>query len=499
MSNGHNAAGAHAVLTRIELARQRMHAGRYSEAIGFCDEVLAHDGLCVDALRIGGVARLMLKQFGEAASMLQRAAKQRPDDPALLNNLGMALECSGAAAEAVNVLRDAAVRHPARRDILLNLATALQRNYEFAEAAEICERLVSRNGRDAEALCNLASIQTEAGRGDLAIACYERALALEPHLRKARENLAYALLRTGDFERGWPAYESRRFDDRSGISAQRPRWNGESAISLTLIADQGFGDAIQFVRYGALLRAANFSASLQCAPRMVRLLSSCEHFRAVAPFGSEAISAETRWLPLLSLPLALRTRLETIPARVPYLRADSAHVAAWRERLQGDSSFRVGIAWQGNPGAEVMGLRDRSIPLAQFAPLAEIPGVRLYCLQKSPGLEQLRDVHFASRICVASPELDSGEDAFLDTAALMTLLDLVITPDTSIAHLAGALGRPTWVALKSVPDWRWLLHRSDSPWYPTMRLFRQPAAREWTPVFAAMARTLQELLATRAR
>ncbi|HEX4673880.1 MAG TPA: hypothetical protein VH209_01055, partial [Steroidobacteraceae bacterium] len=198
--------------------------------------------------------------------------------------------------------------------------------------------------------------------------------------------------------------------------------------------------------------------------------------------------------PLLSLPLAFDTQLHTIPAAVPYLAADPTRIASWARRLQQLPGLRVGIAWQGNLQVErLVWARGRSIPLAAFAPLAELPGVSLVSLQKGPGAEQLRAVAFRDRVLDLGDELDRGPDAFLDTAAIMAGLDLIITSDTSIAHLAGALARPTWVALNASPDWRWLLDRTDSPWYPTMRLFRQPGTNSgWDPVIAELAMALAQ-------
>ena len=205
------------------------------------------------------------------------------------------------------------------------------------------------------------------------------------------------------------------------------------------------------------------------------------------------------YCPLLSLPLALDTRLETIPAQVPYLKAEPERIAHWTQRLRALPGLRVGIAWQGNPAVEkLIWARGRSIPLAVLEPLAQLPGVRLVSLQKGPGLEQLRNVPFAERIVDLSAELDRGPDAFLDTAAVMAGLDLVISSDTSVAHLAGALGRPVWVVLAASPEWRWGLERSDSPWYPTMRLFRQTADRDWTVVVAAIVEALRVFASQRA-
>jgi hypothetical protein len=193
----------------------------------------------------------------------------------------------------------------------------------------------------------------------------------------------------------------------------------------------------------------------------------------------------------MSLPNRLGTDLASIPNSVPYLRAEGALIAHWRERI-GEHGFKIGIAWQGNPQGNVD--QGRSIPLTEYLALARLPGVRLISLQKQHGLDQLARLSADTKIETLGDEFDSGPDGFIDTAAVMETLDLIITSDTSIAHLAGALGRPTWVALKYVPDWRWLLDRADSPWYPTMRLFRQSESDNWKPVFSAMERELQPLL-----
>jgi hypothetical protein len=202
---------------------------------------------------------------------------------------------------------------------------------------------------------------------------------------------------------------------------------------------------------------------------------------------------------LLSLPHALKTRVDTIPAQVPYLAAEPERVAKWRERLRALPGMRVGLAWQGNPKAEkFVWARGRSLPLAALEPLAQLPGVSLLSLQKGPGSEQLAQVPFADRIVDLDTDLDPGADAFLDTAAVMASLDLVVSCDTSIVHLAGALGRPVWTALSLSPEWRWLLERNDSPWYPTMRLFRQSTEGDWGAVVTAIVRALEPLAAQRA-
>ena len=196
----------------------------------------------------------------------------------------------------------------------------------------------------------------------------------------------------------------------------------------------------------------------------------------------------------MDLPARLRTDLATVPAQVPYLAADPVRADRWRKAL-GPDGFKIGIAWQGNPKGKVD--VGRSVSVAAFQPLAEIPGVRLVSLQRTHGLDQLDALPGGMRLETLGEEFDAGPDAFADTAAVMADLDLIVSVDTSVAHLAGALARPTWVALKRVPDWRWLLDRADSPWYPTMRLFRQTVAGDWAPVFAAMAAEIVKLVAGR--
>jgi len=240
-----------------------------------------------------------------------------------------------------------------------------------------------------------------------------------------------------------------------------------------------------------LLLAQEVSLVFEVMPSLKPLLSTLPGAVALVGRG-ERLPLVDYHCPLLSLPLALGTRLETIPAQVPYLTADPERITHWKQRLRALPCLRVGIAWQGNPAVEkLIWARGRSFPLAVLEPLTHLPGVSLISLQKGFGVEQLRAAPFAGRIVDLSAELDPGPDAFLDTAAVMAGLDLVITSDTSVAHLAGALGRPVWVMLAASPEWRWGLERSDSPWYPTMRLFRQSANRDWTVVVASIVEALQ--------
>jgi len=289
----------------------------------------------------------------------------------------------------------------------------------------------------------------------------------------------------GRYKEGWTDYEWRW---EAGYFPNVPLWQGEDLKGrhLLVFSEQGLGDVIQFVRYLPLLAERKCKISFLAPAKLVRLLRpSIQPMEIVSALnGVQGIDFQVA---LMSLPHRFNTELASIPSKVPYLRAEAELEARWRARI-GANGLKIGIAWQGNPGGAVD--KGRSIPLEKFAPLSRIPGVRLISLQKHAGLDQLLGLPKDIEIETLGDALDNGPDAFIDTAAVMNNLDLIITSDTSVAHLAGALGRPTWVALNHVPDWRWLLDREDSPWYPTLRLFRQPQLDDWDSVFAAIEREL---------
>jgi tetratricopeptide (TPR) repeat protein len=328
------------------------------------------------------------------------------------------------------------------------------------------------------------------GRFEEALGAYERAMLLDSNLASARTNAAQALLLTGRFSEGWELLEWRMRP--GGLQAMpqftRPQWRGDADLAgrtLFVHSEQGLGDTIQFCRYAALAERAGARVAMSVQPSLRRLLKGMSPSIQLLSQGD--IPPDFDYVcPLLSLPFAFRTTLETIPADIPYLSAEPEKVGYWRQRL-GSSGYRIGICWQGtvDPRVDI----GRSFTAALFQPIASIPGVRLISLQKGAGAEQLRDIEGAM-IELQGEALDPGPDAFVDTAAVMANLDLVITSDTSVAHVAGALGCETWVALKQVPDWRWLLARKDSPWYPRHRLFRQQRRGDWAAVFDQM---LQEL------
>ncbi len=302
----------------------------------------------------------------------------------------------------------------------------------------------------------------------------------ETHLSRA-----VLWLLTEDFERGWPEYEWRWQAGCVPRAFPQPRWDGSPLEGRTILlhAEQGLGDTLQFVRYARLVHERGGTVIVECQPALVRLLASCPGIDRVVA-RDEPLPDFDVHAPLLSLPGIFRTTLDNLPADGPYLFAQDESIVRWREELSGADGFKVGIAWQGNP----LHQQDhfRSIQIERFARLADVPRVKLYSLQVGAGRDRLEEA--AGRLPIT--DLTEKFVDFQETAALVRNLDLVITCDTAVAHLAGALGVPVWVTISAAPDWRWLVDRDDSSWYPTMRLFRQTRLGNWDDVFARVAREL---------
>jgi hypothetical protein len=271
---------------------------------------------------------------------------------------------------------------------------------------------------------------------------------------------------------------------------KQPRWRGEplAGRSILLHYEQGLGDTLQFIRYAAVLKRRGATVIVLCQAALRKILATAAGIDWLVSAG-DAMPTFDVHAPLMSLPGLLGTTLDSIPAEIPYLSAAGSLVDQWRERLRSVEGFRIGIHWQGRPGQGTF--RQRDIPLAAFAPLAELPGVRLISLQKGADTSALADVPGGSRLIDFGDAVDTTNGPFMDTAAIMKTIDLVISSDTSAPHLAGALGVPVWLALPHVPNWRWLLDRPDSPWYPTMRLFRQREAGDWAGVFEEIQAALR--------
>jgi hypothetical protein len=328
------------------------------------------------------------------------------------------------------------------------------------------------------------------------MASYEQALRIEPDYVPARWNRALASLLLGNFEQGWVEYEWRwKRKQQPQRSFRQALWDGRELSGRTILlhAEQGLGDTLQFIRYAPLVKERGGRVIVECQPSLLELLGSCRGIDVLEAQGSALPEFDVQ-APLLSLPRILGTSLATIPANVPYVVADAELVGRCRQELEAVPGFRIGIAWQGS----TMHKRDRqrSLPLGRFEPLARLPGVRLLSLQVGAGADQLRDLGDRFPIADLGGRFDPW--SLRDAAAVISVLDLVISVDSAMAHLAGALGVPIWLLLPFASDWRWLLEREDSPWYPTMRLFRQSEPGDWDGVFDRVTNALAKQLASTA-
>ncbi len=423
----------------------------------------------------------------EAIAACQRALAIQPDMADVHNCLGTLHKREGNRAQAAECFRQAIALAPDHAPAHANLGTELRAQGQLDEAQAMFERAVQLAPENPNHYLSLGVCLYDRGKRIEAIACYQKVLRLSPGNLKARFNCSLARLALGELSQGWIDFELRHvFEQLVRRRYELPLWTGGSIASGALLvhAEQGFGDALQFVRYVPLLEQRGIRVVVDVHEELVSLLaqSGLHQVRADGVAPPEC----THQVPLMSLPRLFGTTLETIPAQVPYLSVREDLVAKWRDRLAALDGVRVGIHWQGRP--EYYNDRARSIPLQQFAPLAAITGVQLVSLQKDSGAEQLADLPPARPIVNVADDLAD----FHETAAVMRNLDLVISCDSAPAHLAGALGIPVWVPLTIGTDWRWLEHRHDTPWYPTMRLFRQPSLGDWQPVFAEMAAALKQ-------
>lgn len=425
----------------------------------------------------------------EAAECCRRALALAPRVPQLHSNLGIALKDSGALAESVPCFERAIELQSDYADAHYNLANALTKLHRLAEAEAAYRRALELAPNQWDIHNNLGTLCELQGRYDEAMASYERALELNAEAPEVHRNQAMIRLRDGNFREAWQDYEWRwrwAMPQYAVPEFPEPKWNGEPLAGRTILvrAEQGIGDIIQFLRFLPALKQQGARVLFECAPKLHALLSTAPGMDRIVPDEGEPEPVDYG-ISLLSLPAVFGTTLETLPAQVPYLFAEQARIERCRKLLRNEGKLNVGIGWQGNPF--YTGDYYRSIPLREYAPLAACSGVQLYSLQKGHGQEQLGELAEPMGIIDVAAELDNEGRTFVDTAAMMKNLDLVITSDTSMAHLAGALGVEVWVALQYSPNWRWLIERSDCPWYPTMRLFRQPRFADWSGVFDRIA------------
>ena len=444
-----------------------------------------------------GFALNEIDKLDAAASHYRRSIQLKPDFADAHNNLGVILKRQGRIREAIAHYRTALEYSSQKADIYNNLGNALKINGRIDEAIEMLHRALAARPDFAEAYNNMGVALQARGNHTAALINFEKAVELKPEFAEARFNRATIDLLHGNYSRGWQGYEwrfkKRHWQDVYPIRHSLPRWDGSPFPEKRLLVydEQGFGDTIQFVRYLPQVKALGGTVILETRKPLLACLQGAEGIDEVIDRSAVGDSAEGCDLvvPLLSLPGIFGTNLESIPAKIPYLHAEAAKVSYWKKRIRG-SEFKVGLVWAGNPDQENDDLR--SVALNDLMTLADIPGLRLFGLQKGIAAGQVTEIPAETGLIDLGPELED----FSDTAAVMANMDLIISVDTAAVHLAGAMGLPVWILVCFSLDWRWMLERDDCPWYSTARLFRQPEPGNWDVVFRRVAKELEALVSS---
>jgi tetratricopeptide (TPR) repeat protein len=450
--------------------------GRQDEALACFEQALAGDPGIAERPYQEGLERAQAGELAEAEGWLWLAHLFRPQDVATLSCLGDVLRQLGRVGEAVPLLEQGVAVAPGSWQAHADLGLALCDLDRLSEAGAALERAISLHGLDARLAVNLAMVRKAEGRVEESLSLVEEAIRMQPEFAAAHVNRAHLLLMTGRFEEGWQEYEWRP-QKRLSAGKRLGEWEGRTVL---LHQEQGAGDLIQFIRYAALLEGAKVMVS--CDERFIPLMR-----------GARGVADAVSWtgqLPeldleanVMSLPRILGSDFGRV--KVPYLEVDPERVAAWRERLSGEKRFRVGLVWGGNPANPVE--RRRGISLRRMAEILAISGVAFYALQQGPQRRELEEA-------IGVVDLASECEQVTEAAAATMNLDLIISTDTMPAHLAGALGRPVWVLLHYMADWRWMVGHEESAWYPSMRLFRQAEPGEWGGVVSRVAEALRASL-----
>lgn len=487
-------------------------SGRHREALKSANRALALMPNFADALNNRGMALGALDAPADALASFDRALTLKPDMPEAWNNRSCVLRDLGRPADALTSCDHATALRPNYGEAWSNHGNALSDLNRPAEAEQSYRRAIAAAPALVDAWNNLGLTLVDMKRHADALSCYDQALTLQPDLIEGHWNRALCLLQMGDFATGWREYEwrwKRKRTQASRRAFQEPLWLGEVPLegkTILLHAEQGLGDTLQFCRYVPMVARLGAHVVLEVQPELMRLVAPLEGVAQLVAQGQPLPPFDFH-CPLLSLPLAFKTEAATIPGGTPYLFADPEGAQRWGARVAhvgqaaAGTVLKVGVVWAGGNRPHVPELRKndarRSIALDQLLPLLDVPDVQFFSLQKGAPAQQLADLrehHEASRRVV-----DFTDDLadFADTAALVSNLDLVISVDTSTAHLAGAIGKPVWILNRLDTCWRWMLEREDSPWYPHARLFRQNVLGDWDSVISAARDALAAYVAAR--
>jgi tetratricopeptide (TPR) repeat protein len=501
----------------IKIAMQLLNSGQFNQAEDLCYQVLHNIQNHPDALHMMGLIYHHRGNSHEAVNLISNAIENNPDVAVYYYNLGYILALSGEIDRAIEAYKESLSLKPDYAEAINNLGLILYDQDKIEESIILFQQAIRSKPGFTKAYYNLGNAFQAIGNPQAAIGAFNQVLKIIPDSAETRFNRSLSLLLTGNYEEGWVEYEYRFKTLHDQIKKKYSvvhRWNGDFFVGkrLLVVDEQGIGDTLQFIRYLPMVKELGGTVIFETIRPMMRLL---ENFQDIDELWDRSSSDKSElafdsFIPLMSLPGIFNARLKTIPARVPYIFPDKTKTQYWRRRLK-KGEIKVGIVWAGKSsadyrqsrmsGLEHLNLRWAGRPASKFAskrlarlenfvPLTKIEGIQLYSLQKGNAADQ------ASTLSGSVNVINLCEEStdFSDVAAAMDNLDLIISVDTALAHLAGAMGKPVWVLIPFVPDWRWLLVREDSPWYPTMRLFRQSEKNEWEDVFQRVAGELHALV-----
>lgn len=484
----------HSVITVHSMLAEglRFHnAKNYEAAEGLYRQVLAVDPGNIDATHLIGVLALHVGRPDLGLDYLRRAVAANPDNPAYHSNLGLTLQALGDSAGALVAFEDALRLQPNAAEVHNNKGAALEDLGRREEALKAYARSCALREDAAEPYNNMGTLFAERGDIDKAMGCFRRAMELDPKFGEPFMNLGMCLMLKGKFEEGTRHYEQRWHTRKLPLRPrgfEQPQWIGQNIAGKTLLihAEQGMGDTFQFIRYAPLLARRGVRVVAEMQPEVIDVIRRMPSIAEVVVTGDPLPKFDWH-CPTMSLPLAFSTNLGNIPSNVPYLDADPKLKAVWGERLgPAEGMYTVGLVWAGRPTHK--NDHNRSMTLETLAPLAAIPNLRFVSMQKGVPAKQAESPPPGMLLFEATDLIES----FADTAAILSHVDLLISVDTSVAHLAGAMVKPVWVFIPDPPEWRWLENRTDTPWYPNMRLFRRKGPEPWPNVVERMATALVE-------
>ena len=477
---------------KIDQLKRLLGKGKYSLVFKNAETIVQNYPNSFIIWNLLGVAAYEIQKFDYAIMSYKKAISINPKYEHTYNNLGLVLRDQGKVDSAIEAYKKAILNNPGNSLLYNNLGALLSEQGKNNESIEVFKKAILLKPDYPEAYNNLGAILRDQGKISEAIEACNKAVLLKPDYAEAYYSLSFSHNLKGDLENGFKLYEWRLREKR--FIARTPRkyliWNGKKSVlgkKFFVYEEQGLGDIIQFARYLLLLKKKGAEVTFRVKKKMHALLRTLDKDIIFVDSDPDQnnIDFET---PLMSLPYLFKTNINTIPSKKSYLSADHKKVKSWCERFT-KPKFKIGICWQGSKSKIDFG---RSFPLSLFEDISKLSNVELISLHRGEGEKQIKDIKFD--LTTLGNDFDAGENSFIDTAAVMMNCDLIISCDTSTTHLAGALGCPIWVALKKIPEWRWMLERTDSPWYPNMRLYRQKEFDDWKHVFETMKSDLATLI-----